>query len=49
MAVSGSRKVQQEEDLFGIKEDGEKISPVSILKPGFIDLARLSAGVSFGL
>jgi hypothetical protein len=49
MAVSGSKKVHHEEDLFGLKEDGEKKSPVSLLKPGFIDLARLTAGVCFGL
>lgn len=49
MAVTGSRKVAQEVDEFGLREDGEIKKPVDLLKPGFIDLARLSAGVAFGI
>ena len=48
--VSGSRgKQQQEVDELGLLTDGPEISPVDCLKPGFIDVARLSAGTCIGM
>ena len=46
-AITGS-KGKQEVDEFGIADEGEWMSPVDFLLPGYIDIARLSAGTCVG-
>ena len=41
-------KKKLDEDEFGLFSDGNEINPIELIDPGFIEIARLEAGGSFG-
>lgn len=41
-------KKKLEEDEFGLLSDGNEVNPINLIDPGFIEIARLEAGGSFG-
>lgn len=41
-------KKKLDEDEFGLLSDGNEVNPIELIDPGFIEIARLEAGGSFG-
>ena len=45
---ASQNEVEPKQDIFNIYSDGEPADPISLTDPGFIDIARIEAGGSFG-
>ena len=41
-------KKKQDEDEFGLLDDGILVNASELVDPGFVEIARLNAGCSFG-
>lgn len=42
------RRIEDEEDVYHLKHDGEPVDPVQLTPKNFIDIARVVAGGSIG-